>query len=148
MSKDIKLIKVCKVDKGAVIPQYQVEGDAGLDLTAIDIFSNTDDQVVYKTGLSVEIPDGHVGFLFPRSSIRHTSLYLSNSVGVIDSNFRGEIEVTFNKQDIEFDENVIYNIGDRIAQLVIVPIPTVKFVEVDKLSDSDRGSGGHGSTGK
>jgi dUTP pyrophosphatase len=97
----------------------------------------------------MEIPDGMVGLIFPRSSIRKTRLQLSNSVGVIDSGYRGELQATFNKiiTTIENQKND-YKVGDRICQIIIVPHPIIQIVEVDELSESSRGIGGFGSTGK
>jgi len=138
-------IKIKKLNENAKIPYYQIAGDAGLDLTATSKKYNiTTDSYIYGTGLSIEIPRGYVGYLFSRSSIYKRSLYLSNSVGVIDSNFRNEIKVIFKR--ISFKEHG-YEIGDRIAQLIIMPIPHIEFVESDTLSDTER-SGGFGSTGK
>ena len=102
-----------------------------------------DGMLHYGTGVAVEIPHGYVGFVFPRSSIANTHLTLSNSVGVIDSGYRGEIKAKFRKGGTRG-----YNVGDRIAQLIIMPYPEVTFVEVDELSDSDRGEGGYGSSGR
>ena len=135
-----------RLHEKAVIPQYAKESDAGMDLTATSIIKNDDEQVIYGTGIALEIPEGYVGLVFPRSSIRKTDLIMSNSVGVIDAGYRGEIQVTFNKK--YYDEaNVIYNIADRVAQIIILPHPQITFVEVDELSDSERGADGHGSSG-
>ena len=106
--------------------------------------SNHDDHLVYGVGLAVEIPEGMVGLVFPRSSIRQTDLFMANSVGVIDSGYRGEIFITFN---VKKGATRWYQVGDRIAQLVIMPVPLTKYVEVDELSETERGIGGHGSTG-
>jgi dUTP pyrophosphatase len=107
--------------------------------------------VTYGTGIAMEIPKGYVGLVFPRSSIRKTDLSLTNCVGVIDSGYRGEIQATFKKvfgkNDIRIDE-MDYKVGDRIAQIMIIPYPSVTFIESDELSDSERGEGGFGSTGK
>lgn len=129
----------------AVIPKYAKDGDAGLDLTATEIVNETDWQITYDTGLAFEIPYGFVGLVFPRSSIRKYDLALSNSVGVIDSGYRGTIQFTFNKT-VRHSGNV-YNVGDRIGQIIIIPYPHVELNEVDELSESERGMGGHGSTG-
>jgi dUTP pyrophosphatase len=137
-----------KLHEKAVVPQYAKESDAGMDLTATSIIKNDDEQVVYGTGIALEIPEGYVGLVFPRSSIRKTDLVMSNSVGVIDAGYRGEIQVTFNKKYYDDEANVIYNVGDRVAQIIILPHPQVTFLEVDELSDSERGTGGHGSSGK
>ena len=134
-----------KLHPSAITPCYANQGDAGMDLTATEIISNEPFQIVYGTGIAVEIPEGFVGLVFSRSSIRKYDLDLSNSVGVIDSGYRGEIQVTFNKK--RGVASKAYEIGDRVCQLMILPYPVVNFVEVNDLSDSERGAGGHGSTG-
>jgi dUTP pyrophosphatase len=152
-------VKIKKLNPNAVIPSYAKEGDAGMDLVATEIIKDTPEQITYGTGLAMEIRDGFVGLVFPRSSIRKTGLQLSNSVGVIDSGYRGEIQATFNKifggermydemKVNEMQPNEYYKVGDRIAQIIIVPYPQIEFNEVDELSDSERGEGGFGSTGK
>jgi dUTP pyrophosphatase len=93
----------------------------------------------------MEIPKNYVGLIFPRSSVRNKDLILSNCVGVIDSGYRGEIQATFKKTDGL--DSIKYNIGDRGAQIIILPYPQVNFKEVEELSDTERGSGGFGSTG-
>ncbi len=138
-------VKIKKLHPNAVKPKYAKENDAGMDLVATEIINETPSQISYGTGLAIEIPDGMVGLIFPRSSIRNTGLELSNSVGVIDAGYRGEIQATFNKNGVN-DE--FYKVGDRIMQIVIVPHPVVQFVEVDELTESSRGKGGFGSTGK
>ena len=132
-----------KLHPEAVKPKFGKPGDAGADLVATSI-NMSGHQIVYGTGLAVEIPEGMVGLVFPRSSIRNYDLVMSNSVGVIDSGYRGEIMVTFN---IKNPWHQIYDIGDRIAQLVIMPVPLVQYTEVAELSETNRGTGGHGSTG-
>ena len=126
-------------------PKFGKPGDAGADLVATSA-EIRDNQVIYGTGIAVEIPEGMVGLVFPRSSIRNYDLVLSNSVGVIDSGYRGEIMATFNLKNPWSDDKV-YHIGDRIAQLVIMPVPLAHYVEVDELSETERGKDGHGSTG-
>ena len=126
-------------------PKFGKPGDAGADLTATSLDTSRPGQIVYGTGLAVEIPEGMVGLVFPRSSIRSTTLSMSNSVGVIDSGYRGEIMVTFNITST--NGAIYYSVGDRIAQLVIVPVPFIQYREVDELSETERGEGGHGSTG-
>ena len=139
-------VKLKKLHPDAVKPKYAKESDAGMDLVATSIIENTTFQVTYGLGIAIEIPDGMVGLVFPRSSIRNTELTLSNSVGVIDAGYRGELQATFNK--LNGLDSVAYKVGDRVAQIVIVPHPIVQFVEVDELSESKRGEGGFGSTGK
>jgi dUTP pyrophosphatase len=138
-------VKIKKLHPNAVKPKYAKESDAGMDLVATEIISETPSQITYGTGLAIEIPDGMVGLIFPRSSIRNTGLTLSNCVGVIDAGYRGELQATFNKNGVK-DE--FYKIGDRIVQIIIVPHPIIQIVEVDELSESSRGIGGFGSTGK
>lgn len=141
-------IKIKKLHPNAVIPKYAKLGDAGLDLTAVEILDEHDLQITYDIGLAVEIPEGFVGLIFPRSSIKHKNLSLSNSVGVIDSGYRGNLQATFNK--IETFDNIKYwyAVGDRVAQMIIIPYPQINFVEVEELSDTERGVGGFGSSGK
>jgi len=141
-------VKVKKLHPNAVIPKYAKDGDAGMDLVATSILSETTTDVTYGTGISMEIPKGYVGLVFPRSSIRKYDLSLSNCVGVIDSGYRGELQATFKKTNwLKGGESDKYQIGDRIVQIMIVPYPSVTFVEVDELSQTDRGEGGFGSTG-
>jgi len=143
-------IKVKRLHDNAVIPKYAKDGDAGMDLVATQIISNTTFDITYGTGIAMEIPKGYVGLVFPRSSIRKTDLSLTNCVGVIDSGYRGEIQATFKKvfgkNDVRLHE-LDYKVGDRIAQIMIIPYPSVTFVEVDELSQTERGEGGFGSTG-
>jgi len=142
-------IKFKKLVPEAVKPKFAKLNDAGADLVATSIKFRGDAQVVYGTGLAVEIPEGMVGLVFPRSSVRDKKLSMANSVGVIDSGYRGEIMVTFNViegDDLDFTGK--YSVGDRIAQLVIMPVPLAQYVEVDELSETSRGTSGHGSSGK
>jgi len=142
-------VKIKKVNSLAQIPSYAKDGDAGMDLVATSIIANTPTQITYGLGVALEIPNGFVGLVFPRSSIRKTRLQLSNSVGVIDSGYRGELQATFNKihTTIENQKND-YKVGDRVAQIMIIPHPDIQFEEADELSDTERGEGGFGSTGK
>lgn len=141
-------VKVKKLHEKAVIPSYSKFGDAGMDLTTVDIVE-TEDYISYKTGLAFEIPKGYVGLLFPRSSNSKKDLLLTNSVGVIDSGYRGEIELRYKRIKSDFADTVKkYEIGDRVGQIIILPYPQINIVESDELSDSERGEGGFGSTGK
>jgi dUTP pyrophosphatase len=145
-------------------------------LTAVSKTFDEYGNVVYGFGLAFEIPEGYAGFIFPRSSNHKSGLLLTNSVGVIDSSYRGEVTAKFATRSViamprrlwhrlkfiftcelrgyntctwhNFNEDANYNIGDRVAQMVILPYPKVEFVEVDELSDTERGTGGYGSTGK
>jgi dUTP pyrophosphatase len=135
-----------KLTEDAVKPKYAKPGDAGVDLTSTSMKMLGNEKIVYGTGIAVEIPEGMVGLIFPRSSIRNYSLAMSNSVGVIDSGYRGELQITFNILPTE-DGVKYYRIGERVAQLIILPAPFIKFVEVENLSETSRGEGGFGSTG-
>jgi dUTP pyrophosphatase len=139
-------VRIKKLNPLATIPTYAKEGDAGMDLVATRIISNTTFDVSYGTDLAIEIPNGFVGLVFPRSSIRKYELALSNSVGVIDSGYRGELQATFKKENGL--DSLAYKVGDRIAQIMIIPYPPIEFDEVAELSDTERGDGGFGSTGK
>lgn len=139
-------VKIKKLNDAAVIPTRGTEHSAGMDLTAVSkevVDNGKHGYVNYGTGLAFAIPEGHVGLLFPRSSISKTGLILSNSAGVIDSDYRGEVTMRF-KHIKDTDD---YNIGDRIGQLIIVPYPQVTFEEVSDLDETVRGTGGYGSTG-
>ena len=138
-------VKIKRLDKSAVIPKYAKDGDAGLDLTATAYKVNEKGQYIYTSDLALEIPDGYVGLLFPRSSICKKDLEMTNSVGVIDSNYRGPIKSVFNPT---CEDPEIYELGERFAQLIIIPYPKIEFEEVGELSETNRGTGGYGSTGK
>ena len=135
-------IRVKKLHQDAVIPRYAHFGDAAVDLVATRKWEDDHGNVCYGTGLAMEIPENHVGLLFPRSSVSKTNLRLTNAVGVIDSGYRGEVMLKFDKSG---DKQ--YEPGDRVGQLMLVPIPSIQFVQVVNLPQSDRGLGGFGSTG-
>ncbi len=137
-------IKFKKLNNRAKIPFYANEGDAGMDLVATKI-TRLSNFYEYGTDIAMQVPKGYVGLLFPRSSISNTDHYLRNSVGVIDSGYRGEIKIRMSIPDLDKKE---YNIGDKIAQLVIIKLPWVDIEEVQDLEDSDRGKGGFGSSDK
>lgn len=158
-------VKIKKTHPDAVIPKYAKAGDAGLDLTATSISYDEYGNICYGTGLAFEIPEGYVGLIFPRSSICKEQLLLSNSVGVIDSGYRGEVSFKFKpsmaldkNQCVKTDkdrlwsvairQNNIYGVGDRIGQMIIMPYPHIEFEEVEELSETERGEGGYGSSGK
>tara|TARA_R100000030_G_scaffold74357_1_gene57598 strand:+ start:584 stop:1000 length:417 start_codon:yes stop_codon:yes gene_type:complete len=136
-------VNIKKLHPDAVIPRYAKQGDAGLDLTAVDVIAEGT-TLTYKTGLAVEIPPWHVGLLFPRSSVYKTGQTLTNCVGVIDSGYRGEIMLKYTLSPYAKE----YDIGDRVGQLIIMPYPKIHFVEVENLTPTDRGEGGYGSTGR
>lgn len=137
-------VRIKKLNPNAKISKAHAD-DAGWDLTAVSRDYDEYNCVVYGTGLAFEIPKGYVGLLFPRSSNAKKDLLLSNSVGVLDSGFRGEVTFKFRRTSTFAD---IYSVGDRIGQLVIIPYPEIEFEEVDELSKTSRGEGGYGSSGK
>lgn len=139
------IINIKKTNELATIPKYAHSTDAGMDLVAVSM-NDTDEYIEYDTGIALEIPKGYVGLVFPRSSVSKLDLVQANSVGVIDSSYRNSIKVRFKK--LKDDGVCVYVPGERIAQLIILPYPMIGFNEVEKLSDSDRGLGGFGSTGK
>ena len=139
------IIKIKKTHPHANLPIYAKDGDAAMDLHAVEVIKDKYGNYVYLTGIALEIPPGFVGLLFPRSSVSKTSMSLANSVGVVDSGYRGEIMLKYRQTG---DANSIYRAGDRVGQIMIIPYPKVEFIEVDELSSTDRGSGGFGSTGQ
>lgn len=154
-------VNIKKLGDLAAIPTYSRHGDAGMDLTATSKWYDESGNVCYGTQLAFEIPTGYVGLLFPRSSNSKKDLTLSNSVGVIDSGYRGEVVLKFKyslkskphnhavgavQPTIPSFQNE-YAVGDRIGQIIIMPYPQINFIEVDELSSSDRGVGGFGSSG-
>ena len=140
------LVKVKKLVPEAVVPSYSKFGDAGMDLTITKEIENTSFSVSYGFGIAMEIPQGYVGLVFPRSSVRNQELILSNCVGVIDSGYRGELQATFKKT--QGLDSIKYKVGERGAQIIILPYPTIYMTEVPELSNTERGTGGFGSTGK
>lgn len=140
------LLNFTKLSPEAVLPTYAHDDDCAVDLTAINI-SYKDDILTYHTGLAVEIPQGYAGLIMPRSSISKTTLALANSVGLIDVGYTGEVMVKFRKLN-EYGGNLQYMPGDRVAQLLIVPIAKVVPVWTDTTKTTQRGSGGFGSSGR
>lgn len=143
-------MKIKKVRENARVPQRATGGSAGLDLCAcIDapLTLNSGETALIPTGVAIALPSAEYGaFVFPRSgiAIKH-GIGLLNSVGVIDSDYRGEIMVGVINQ---VKESYTIEPGERIAQMVIMPVSTMPVVEVDELDDTERGAGGFGSTGK
>lgn len=184
-------VKIKKLNENAKMPYRAHNTDAGFDLYATSRVFDEHGAVVYGTGIAFEIPEGYVGMLFPRSSNAKKDLLLSNSVGILDAGFRGEVMFKFKPsltvcdkdghglsetdylgtKQTDFDTQFVsfygrsknypdveegcepfqprmYEIGDRIGQLVVVKIPDVVFEWADELSESERGEGGYGSSGK
>lgn len=148
-------VRIKKLHPDAITPQYAQDGDAGLDLTAVSMYYDTHGNICYGTGLAFEIPRGYVGLVFPRSSCAHKQQCLANAVAVIDSGYRGEVVMKF-KPSLALDRGQCatvrqtygtYNVGDRVAQMIIMPYPHIEFEEAEELSETERGSGSYGSTG-
>lgn len=135
-------IRIKKTHQNAIIPKYSKQGDAGLDLTVTSVERIDSEHIKYGFGLAIEIPKGYVGLVFPRSSCYKQRQILSNAVGVIDSGFRGEISAVMIGTSSES-----YKVGERAAQIIILPYPEIEFIETDELSETERGKGGYGSTG-
>lgn len=148
-TSDMK-IKIKKLREDAVIPQYALPGDAGMDMFAVSESFDEYGNVVYGTGIALEIPEGYVGLVFPKSSLSKKNLALANAVGVIDSGYRGEVTFKFKpvddfmpsdrKRDCSFEK------GKAVGQLIVMPYPHIEFEETDALSETERGTGGYGST--
>ena len=138
-------IKFKKLVETAKCPTKAQPTDAGADLTAVSREWNEELKCwIYGTGIATEIPEGYVGLVFPRSSIRKYTLAQCNAVGIIDAHYRGEIMLSYKPTS---DVQKLYEIGDKIAQLIIIPYPEVSYTEVETLSETDRGENGHGSSG-
>lgn len=144
-------VKIKKLHPNAITPKYAKPGDAGLDLVAVsckvlvDSLTDEDTKVEVDSGIAVEIPEGYVGLIFPRSSIKGTGVRLTNCVGVIDSGYRGSIKAYF---DIVDKSLVYYEKGNKFAQLLIIPYPQIELEEVEELTQTERGASGYGSSGK
>ena len=131
----------------AQVPAYAHLGDAGADLVSTEALRLEPGQrALVGTGVRIALPDGYVAFVVPRSGLaaRH-GITIVNSPGTVDAGYRGEIKVSLLNTDASQAYDVA--VGDRIAQLIIMPVPRVRFVAVDELPDSARGEGGFGSTG-
>ena len=141
------IIRFKKLDPMAKDPVRGSEWAAGWDLSCVEFYKDhLADVYVYRTGIAVELPRGYVGLLFPRSSIYKYTLSLTNAVGVLDCDYRGEILFKFASRPSDHPDWV-YGIGDRIGQLIVMPVPEIAFLETDTLSETKRGAGGYGSSG-
>jgi dUTP pyrophosphatase len=140
-------LRVVRIDPRAVLPTRAYPGDAGLDLYALEAVTLAPgERAAVRTGVAVEIPEGHAGLVMPRSGLasRH-GIALVNAPGLIDSGYRGELQVLLLNTDRAMTCELAP--GDRIAQLVLVAVATPVAVEVDALNHSARGGGGFGSSG-
>ena len=172
MAKKVTEIKFKKLVPEAQAPYQKYITDAGYDLSAVSM-NETKDYIEYGTGIALEIPNGMVGLVFPRSSVTGKDLMLKNCVGVIDSQYRGEVRCRFAKVVNEAHQNDevnigtwfkkemvkvidfcyperhlnLYEVGDRVCQIIFMTLPELKIIEAEELSSTDRGEGGFGSTG-
>lgn len=145
-------IKFSKLSPDAVTPKQAKRGDAGYDLTAISYNYVADAPVPfynYEFGLAIEVPDGWVGLLFPRSSLSNKDLTLTNCVGVVDSGYRGPLSARFRTTHFKGELPKLYQAGERVVQLVLVPCMDAEFFEVpyESLTITERSNGGFGSSG-
>lgn len=140
-------VLLSRIDPGVPVPSYATAGDAGVDLvTTSDVVIAPGERVVVGTGVAIALPAGHAGFVHPRSGLAaRVGLSVVNTPGTIDAGYRGEIRVCLINHDPR--EPIELRRGDRIAQLVVQRVEHVVFTEVAELPDSERGSGGYGSTG-
>ncbi len=140
-------VRIKRLDSSVELPSYAYTGDAGLDLRAnssVDIPPYH--RVLIPTGLAIALPDGYAGFVQPRSGLAlKKGLTIANTPGLIDAHYRGELKVI--AVNLDPQEPIHIERGERIAQLVIQEVPTVELVEVDELDETDRGAGGFGSSG-
>lgn len=145
MELPILNINIKKTSDKAVIPKYAMPGDAGMDLTATSIEKINADTWKYNFNLQLGLPDGYVAFIFPRSSGYKKNQTLTNCVGVVDSGYRGDISAVMKGSNPIYGG---YKVGERVAQMIIMPVPNVVFEEVHVLEPTERGEGGYGSTGE
>jgi len=140
-------VLIRRLDPTLPLPSYALAGDAGMDLrSAVDVVLAPGERCRIPTGIAVAIPDGHAGFVQPRSGLAaRTGLGFVNSPGLIDSGYRGEIQVV--AINLDRRDPIDIRRGDKIAQLVILPVPQLALAEVEELPASDRGADGFGSTG-
>ena len=138
-------VKVYREDETVKLPTYSKQGDACMDVYVHSI-EEKDDRVVYHTGLHFKLPEDYEMEIRPRSSNTKTMAIMQNSPGTLDEGYTGELMIVHRAIDAPFIPVVEYNVGDRVAQMIIIPYPQINFVEVEELSDTERGEGGFGST--
>ena len=140
-------VRIKRLDDTVELPSYAYTGDAGLDLRAneaVDIHPY--ERVLISTGLAIALPDGYAGFVQPRSGMAlKQGLSIANTPGLIDAHYRGELKII--AVNLDAQNTIHIERGERIAQLVIQEVPVVTLVEVDELDETDRGAGGFGSSG-
>lgn len=147
MSKEAVTLPIKRLDPTVELPSYAYAGDAGLDLRASEsVVLKPLERRLVSTGLAIAIPEGYAGFVQPRSGLAlRKGLSMANTPGLIDAHYRGELKVCAVNLDSQND--IVIERGERIAQLVIQKVPVVTLTEVDELDETDRGTGGFGSSG-
>ena len=142
INNKIMKLKIKKISTDAKIPHYANPGDAGMDVYALTR-EVKEKFIEYGTGLSFEVPEGYMMLIFPRGSLSNKDLIMANHVGVLDAGYRGELKLRFRKIGDD-----VYELGEKIGQIIVVPFPKIEFEEVNELSEAKRGEGRFGSTGK
>ena len=147
MTSDQIRVPIKRLDPSVELPNYAYEGDAGLDLRSNeDVTLAPNERRLVSTGLAIAIPEGYAGFVQPRSGLAlREGLSMANTPGLIDAHYRGELKVC--AVNLDNSRPIHIERGERIAQLVIQPVPDVQWLEVDELDQTDRGAGGFGSSG-
>lgn len=147
MSEDAITLPIKRLDPTVELPSYAYAGDAGLDLRASEsVVLRPLERRLVSTGLAIAIPEGYAGFVQPRSGLAlRKGLSMANTPGLIDAHYRGELKVC--AVNLDSQNNIVIERGERIAQLVIQKVPVVTLTEVDELDETDRGTGGFGSSG-
>lgn len=147
MSEDAITLPIKRLDPTVELPSYAYAGDAGLDLRASEsVVLRPLERRLVSTGLAIAIPEGYAGFVQPRSGLAlRKGLSMANTPGLIDAHYRGELKVC--AVNLDSQNNIVIERGERIAQLVIQKVPAVTLTEVDELDETDRGTGGFGSSG-
>jgi dUTP pyrophosphatase len=145
---DAPMVLVQQLHEAAILPRYAHPGDAGADLTTVEAFTLAPgERRLVPTGIAIALPAGYAAFVHPRSglAVKH-GVTIVNAPGTVDAGYRGEIKVALANTDLK--GSVSFEVGDRIAQLVIQPVSEAAFVNAERLPGSDRGEGGFGSSGR
>lgn len=141
-----KIVKLKKLNEDAIVPEYAYPTDAGMDLKSSEEYVlMPNETAMINTGLSIAIPEKFFGGIYSKSGLASRGIIVANSPGIVDTMYRGEVKVLlYNRTKAPHQ----INIGDKIAQLILMPFEQIKFREVEELDETDRKDGGFGSTGK
>ena len=140
-------VKFKKMIKDAPTPKYSRIGDGAIDLVAMHVLA-TMDYIEYDTGLAFQLPLDYIGLIMPRSSVSQKDLVLCNGVGLLDENYSGSVKLRFKLSNRGTKTSKVYEIGDRVGQLLIIPRPVIVLDEVEELGVTNRGISGFGSSGR